>query len=69
MLLRGRKADPPMEGEEEGQFLGQIVGKEWRQEKIVGRREGELTLGGQIRIRTGIVFHNRGLSEGVRMTQ
>ena len=67
MLLKGRKAGPLMEEGGEEQFLDQIIGKEWLRGKIVGRRGGELTLVDQTRIRTEIVSHNQGSSEGAKM--
>lgn len=48
-LLRG--------GEGGGQFLSQIIGKELLLGKIGVKMVGVQSLGGQIRIRKGIVFH------------
>lgn len=56
-----------MEGEEVGQFLGQIVEIEWPLKKSVGRRGGVRTPGGQTRIRRVIIFRGLVLLRGARM--
>ena len=53
----------------EGQFPDQKVGKGWRRERIVGRREGGHFRGDRSRIHRGKVFRDLGLFEEVRKIQ
>lgn len=62
-----KEADLLREGGEEGQFLNQRGGRELQRERSGGRKEGGLSLGGQIRTHMVRVFGNQGLLRGARM--